>query len=62
MESQEIFDDVAGYIADHEWCMTTIKKAISSEDPELFLEKMLEKSSSTRSGDIRIILNRIRRI
>ncbi len=62
MEPEKIFNDVAGYITDHEWCMRTIKDAISSGDPELFLDKMEEKCSSTRSGDIRIILNRIRRI
>jgi len=62
MEPKEIFHDVAGYIVDHEWCVRTINDAISSGDPELFLEKMEEECSRTRSGDIRIILNRIRRI
>ena len=61
-EIQAVFGDVAGYISDHEWCISTITKAYESGEPESYLEMMYEDSSPTRRGDIRIILNRIRRI
>ena len=56
-----IFEDVAGYIADHDWCLKTIDTALSADDPEEYLEDLLGRSNSTRAADIRIILNRFRR-
>lgn len=59
---KKVFDDVAPYITDLEWCMTIIRDAYENGDPEGFLEEKLIECGSTRSGDIRIILNRIRKL
>jgi hypothetical protein len=58
---RKVIDDVGPYLNDLDDAKKLLDNALDSTDPEKYLESVLKKSEGTRAGDIRILINRIRK-
>ncbi|MGA1821121.1 MAG: hypothetical protein ACMUIG_01180 [Thermoplasmatota archaeon] len=56
-----LYADIAPYLVEPGRVREIISEAITSGDPEDYLNKLMEKSGGSLKIDLRIVLNRIRK-